>query len=70
MSRKDKLPSPLSELIRLRIELGGRDMGTGRGYDYNHASSNQNAVVIVILIIAAICILGGLTLGLNVLDHI
>lgn len=39
-------------------------------YDYNHASMNQNAVVIVILIIAAICILGGLTLGLNVLDHI
>ncbi len=43
---------------------------SNRGYDYNHASGNQNAVVIVILIITAIIILGGLTLGLNVLDHI
>lgn len=41
-----------------------------RGYDYNHATSGTQHAVMVILIIAVVCILGGLMIGLNVLDHI
>jgi len=40
------------------------------GYDYNHASSGTNHAVTVILIVAIMVVLGGLTIGLNILDHI
>lgn len=39
-------------------------------YDYNHATSGQQHAVMVILIIAVLCILGGLAIGLNILDHL
>jgi hypothetical protein len=39
-------------------------------YDYNHATSGTHHAVTIILIIAVICILGGLTIGLNILDHL
>jgi uncharacterized protein (DUF983 family) len=39
-------------------------------YDYNHATSGTQHAVTVILIVAVICILGGLSIGLNVLDHL
>ena len=39
-------------------------------YDYNHATSGTQHAVMVILIIAVICILGGLAIGLNILDHL
>jgi hypothetical protein len=39
-------------------------------YDYNHASSgNQHAVTIILIAIAFIA-LGGLFVGLNILDHL
>lgn len=39
-------------------------------YDYNHATSGTQHAVTVILIVAVLAILGGLTIGLNILDHI
>ena len=41
-----------------------------RGYDYNHATSGTNHAVTVILIVAIMVILGGLIVGLNILDHL
>jgi len=40
------------------------------GYDYIHSTLGTNHVVMVILIIAAVCILGGLTLGLSLFGWI
>jgi len=37
-------------------------------YDYNHASSNTQFIALMVII--AICILGGLTLGLVLLTSI
>lgn len=42
----------------------------GAGYDYQHASSGTNHAVTVILIVAVIVLLGGLTIGLNILDKL
>ncbi len=38
-------------------------------YDYNHASAGQQHAVLIILIIFAMIALGGLFIGLNILDH-
>jgi uncharacterized protein (DUF983 family) len=39
-------------------------------YDYNHATSGTQHAVMVILVIAVMCVLGGLFIGLNILDHL
>jgi len=39
-------------------------------YDYNHATSGTQHAVTVILIVAVLIVLGGLTIGLNALDHL
>ncbi|DAD50456.1 TPA_asm: hypothetical protein [ssRNA phage Gerhypos.4_21] len=39
-----------------------------RGYDYNHATSGMQFLAIIVIL--AICILGGLTLGLVLLTSI
>jgi len=39
-------------------------------YDYNHASSGTQHAVTVILIVIAVMCLGGLFIGLNILDHL
>ena len=39
-------------------------------YDYNHATSGTQHAVTVILIVMVIALLGGLTIGLNILDHL
>jgi len=39
-------------------------------YDYNHATSGTQHAVTVVLIVAIILVLGGLTIGLNILDHL
>jgi hypothetical protein len=39
-------------------------------YDYNHASSHSQHAVTVILIVIAFLALGGLFIGLNILDHL
>lgn len=39
-------------------------------YDYNHASSGHQHAVTVILIVIAFMALGGLFIGLNILDRL
>jgi len=39
-------------------------------YDYNHASSGHQFVVITILVVISMMVLGGLFIGLNILDHL
>jgi len=38
-------------------------------YDYNHASSGHQFVVITVLVVICALALGGLFIGLNILDH-
>lgn len=40
------------------------------GYDYNHATAGTQHAVLVILIIAVIVALGGLFVGLDILNHL
>jgi len=40
------------------------------GYDYNHATSGTQHAVTVVLIVAVLVLLGGLAIGLNILDHL
>jgi hypothetical protein len=44
-------------------------MGDG-GYDHNHATQGTQHAVTIVLIVAVILILGGLTIGLNILDRL
>jgi hypothetical protein len=39
-------------------------------YDYNHSTSGTQHAVTVILIVVVMMVLGGLFLGLNILDHL
>jgi hypothetical protein len=39
-------------------------------YDYHHATSGSQHAVTVILIVMVMLILGGLFIGLNILDHL
>jgi len=39
-------------------------------YDYHHATSGTQHVVTIFLIIIAFLALGGLFIGLNILDHL
>jgi len=39
-------------------------------YDYHHATSGQQHAVTIFLIVIVMCVLGGLFIGLNILDHL
>lgn len=39
-------------------------------YDYNHATAGTNHAVTIFLIVTVMIILGGLFIGLNILDHL
>jgi hypothetical protein len=39
-------------------------------YDYNHATSGNQHAVTIILIVICMVVLGGLFIGLNILDHL
>ena len=40
------------------------------GYDYHHSTAGHQHAVMVILIIFCVMALGGLFIGLNILDHL
>jgi hypothetical protein len=39
-------------------------------YDYNHATSGTHHAVTIFLIVMVMIVLGGLFIGLNILDHL
>lgn len=39
-------------------------------YDYNHATSGTQHAVTIFLIVICTLVLGGLFMGLNILDHL
>jgi len=40
------------------------------GYDYNHATSGNQFAVMAVIVIICFLALGGLFVGLNILDHL